>query len=61
MKVKDLIDRFIEEMGTETRQGIKPLGVSHLYCLHRLKLIPPLEELEGQRTEETLREPAYSK
>lgn len=25
---------------------------------HRLKRIPPLEELEGQRTEEKLREPA---
>lgn len=37
MKVRDLIDRFIEEMGTNEQPGIKPLGVSHLYCLRRLK------------------------
>ena len=40
MKVKDLIDRFIAEMGTEQHEGIKPLGVSHLYCLRRLQQAP---------------------
>lgn len=38
MKVKDLIDRFIEEM-----RGIKPVGVSHLYCLRRLQKAPLAE------------------
>ena len=38
MKVKDLIDRFIDEMnGTENKPGIDPLGISHWYCLRRLK------------------------
>lgn len=40
VKLKDLIERFIEEMGTETKPGIKPLGVSHLYCLRRLQRTP---------------------
>ena len=37
MKVKDLIDRYIDEMGTDQHPGIDPLGLSHLYCLRRLK------------------------
>lgn len=40
MKLKDLIDRYIREMGTEEQPGIRPLGVSHLYCLRRLQRTP---------------------
>lgn len=32
--------------------------VPFAYQLHRLKRIPPLAELEGQRTQEDIREPA---
>lgn len=45
MKVKELIDRFCNEMnGAEGQQGIKPLGVSHLYCLRRLQRAPIAEK-----------------
>lgn len=41
MIVRDLIDRYIGEM-----VGLKPLGQSHLYCLHRLQRTP-IAELEA--------------
>ena len=45
MKVKDLIDRFIDEMnGTTTKAAVKPLGVSHLYCLRLLQRTPIAEK-----------------
>ena len=44
MRVTDLIERFITEMGTEQQPGIKPLGVSHLYCLRRLQRAPIAEK-----------------
>lgn len=38
VKLKELIERFVIEMnGTEETAGVKPLGVSHLYCLQRLQ------------------------
>ena len=37
MKAKDLIERFIEEMGWHGRPGLKQLQSSHLYCLRRLQ------------------------
>ena len=33
-------------------------GPDHWYGLHRLKRIPPLSELEGVRTQETIKEKA---
>jgi len=44
VKLKELIDRFITEMnGTNELVGVKPLGVSHLYCLRRLQRTPIAE------------------
>ena len=43
---------------TTTRNNACGSGMVSGYDVARLKRIPPLEELEGERTEETLREPA---
>lgn len=38
MQVKELIERFIQEMnGSGAKAGLKALGESHLYCLRRLQ------------------------
>ena len=46
---------------TATSQGCATFEEGFHLPVPYLKRIPPLEELEGQRTEEKLREPAYSK
>lgn len=38
--VAQLIERFIEEMGTDEQPGIKPLGETHLYSLRRIAREP---------------------
>src|SRR3990167_5924389 len=41
VKLKDLIERFVDEMnGADGERPVKALGTSHLYCLRRLQRAP---------------------
>ena len=45
MKLKYLIDRFVDEMnGKDGQRPVKALGTSHLYCLRRLQRAPIAEK-----------------